>query len=635
MIVDDKVGEIESEGILKSSGFAIKTSAKAFRILSSGLYSKKIESIIRELSTNASDAHKEAKQNRPFTVKLPNYLEHNFSIRDYGTGIHPNSIVKVYTTYFESTKTDSNDFTGCLGLGSKSPFCYTDSFDVINYFNGKEYHYTAFISEMGVPTISLLSSRSTKEPNGLMVKFPVKSGDLYQFQADAKKVYTYFEQKPEIIGQPIDLTEKPIFISDKNWTVHEDSSAYDNTTKLVMGNVCYPVKGFGRINYINNSKELILKCDIGEVDITASRVELEYTPKTKATIDKFFNDITKKVSEIIQEEINKQPTYFDAVLFLNKSSVNSANFNYNGELLRSGFKVDDTKFTVSTKKSNYGKKKNINTHTTDTIMYGKHDYILNDTPSGGELRSNIYVRNKNSHEVAYFIELQGSYSVQNFYDDTKIPKDKVILTSYLPKIIRAKNGTGTQKPQIYRFVGRNSYGTDNFGGKIDIVDSLEGVYTISDGYNYKHMSTSKLSALKALGYSAEPYLVPQRYIDKIKKTKLRPYQEVVDEVVNKYLNEKHLIEHLKPLAEKDELLKFKSEITNPKVIELLDKVEKAKDNQKIYHQVRILMDMNQYEEHPDTFDDLQADLPIAHVILRNNLHWGLEKELVEYIKYKS
>jgi len=96
--------------------FKIKASAKAFSILSSGLYANKIRAIIRELSCNAVDSHVAAgRTDTPFDVHLPNDLEPWFSIRDYGTGLSHEQVSSIYTTYFESTKTESNDYIGALG----------------------------------------------------------------------------------------------------------------------------------------------------------------------------------------------------------------------------------------------------------------------------------------------------------------------------------------------------------------------------------------------------------------------------------------------------------------------------------------------------------------------------------------
>jgi len=152
--------------------FRIRNSAKAFNILSSGLYANKIRAIIRELSCNAYDSHVAAGcAERPFEVHLPTSLEPWFSVRDYGVGLSHQQVVNIYTTYFESTKTGSNDFVGALGLGSKSPFSYTENFGVTAVQNGHMGVYTAFINEQGVPSIALMTESATDEPNGVEVQF--------------------------------------------------------------------------------------------------------------------------------------------------------------------------------------------------------------------------------------------------------------------------------------------------------------------------------------------------------------------------------------------------------------------------------------------------------------------------------
>jgi HSP90 family molecular chaperone len=150
-----------NEAIVSNVGeigeFRIRNSAKAFNILSSGLYANKVKAIIRELSCNAVDSHIAAgKKETPFDVHLPNSLEPHFSIRDYGTGLSHEQVTQIYTTYFESTKTASNEFIGALGLGSKSPFSYTDNFTVTAIQNGKKGIYSAFINDSGVPSIALM-----------------------------------------------------------------------------------------------------------------------------------------------------------------------------------------------------------------------------------------------------------------------------------------------------------------------------------------------------------------------------------------------------------------------------------------------------------------------------------------------
>ena len=161
-----------NEAVLSNVGeigeFRIRNSAKAFSILSSGLYANKVKAIIRELSCNAVDSHIAAgKQTTPFDVHLPNQLEPWFAIRDYGTGLTHDQVSNIYTTYFESTKTNSNEFIGALGLGSKSPFSYTDNFTVTAIKDGVKGIYSAFINDSCVPSIAKMMAETTDEPAGV------------------------------------------------------------------------------------------------------------------------------------------------------------------------------------------------------------------------------------------------------------------------------------------------------------------------------------------------------------------------------------------------------------------------------------------------------------------------------------
>jgi len=149
MKLNSATKEVTRTGLADQGSFKIKASGKAFQILSDGLYSDKVLAIVRELSTNAWDAHVAAgTETTSFAIHLPNSLEPHFSIRDFGTGLSHEDVMVLYTTYFDSTKDDSNLFVGALGLGSKSPFSYAESFTVTSFFNGEKRAYAAFVGEL-------------------------------------------------------------------------------------------------------------------------------------------------------------------------------------------------------------------------------------------------------------------------------------------------------------------------------------------------------------------------------------------------------------------------------------------------------------------------------------------------------
>ena len=292
MKLEASVNDVILSNVGVTGEFRIRNSAKAFSILSSGLYSNKIRAIVRELSCNAVDSHVAAgKADVPFEVHLPNTLEPWFSVKDFGLGLDNDQIVNIYTTYFESTKTDSNDFIGALGLGSKSPFSYTENFTIIAIKDGFKRIYSAFINEMGVPSVAAMSTELTDECNGVEVKFSVVDKyDYESFKTEARYVYKYFKLKPVVTGVS-NFVIPELKYKDKDIVpgVHVDSD-HNYHSIAIMGNIAYPLnkisepeKHFGSLASLLTCN-LIMEFGIGELDFAASREELSFIPLTIKSI---------------------------------------------------------------------------------------------------------------------------------------------------------------------------------------------------------------------------------------------------------------------------------------------------------------------------------------------------------------
>ena len=103
-------------------------------------YKKVIESICRELSSNAWDQHIVAgKENVPFAIHLPTALENYFSISDFGTGISPEMFAETYCVFGVSDKRKNNRTIVGFVLGSKTPFVYRNNYLVTNRYNVTAY----------------------------------------------------------------------------------------------------------------------------------------------------------------------------------------------------------------------------------------------------------------------------------------------------------------------------------------------------------------------------------------------------------------------------------------------------------------------------------------------------------------
>lgn len=195
--------------------FGAKIGAKSFWLLSSGIYSRKVLAVIREVSCNAQDAHvMSGQKGRPIEVWLPTAAKPVFQVRDYGTGLSEDEIYRLYTQYFESNKDGnsqgkfsgsqmggdeaSSEATGGFGLGSKSPFSVTDQFTVTSAHGGKKIVYSCAVNHERVPeTIKLWEGAADNDwPSGLMVTVPVPLSLVDEFWKEAARAYRPFDTIP-------------------------------------------------------------------------------------------------------------------------------------------------------------------------------------------------------------------------------------------------------------------------------------------------------------------------------------------------------------------------------------------------------------------------------------------------------
>lgn len=304
--------DIEYQGIENTQTFSIKASVQAFEILSSGLYSDKILAIVRELSCNAYDSH--VLNNNiatPFEIKLPNNFDPTFYVKDFGTGLPHEDVMSLYTTYFDSTKSDSNDFIGALGLGSKSPFSCVSTFNVESRFGGVKTQYICFKNEIGVPSVSVAHREETDEPTGMTVSLSTKYDDISKWERAAKKALMYFPVCPKVIGrEEFTPYEVKHTLRGTSWKARvSEYSANMNGPYVVQGYVAYPID----VNILRNhpdisktAKSLLelpidMSVQLGDIEVAASREALSYTPRTIKNLLRELEKAAVELRESIQQ----------------------------------------------------------------------------------------------------------------------------------------------------------------------------------------------------------------------------------------------------------------------------------------------------------------------------------------------
>lgn len=315
---------INVSGATKTFGFglAADSTAHLMRILRNTLYSDKVGACVREYITNARDSVVAAggSVSKDIVITLPSHKDPVFRVQDFGLGLSEEEVQSIFVMYGASTKRNSNEFVGCLGLGSKSAFAYSDSFVVRSVKDGNVCIFQCSVADGGGEQdgkgrVSRMISSKTDERNGVTIEIPVRYSDFSAFQARYQNIVSYWEERPTVHSlSPLLYKEiKSDYGSRKDgWQI---SSNRSEETVAVMGGVPYPVNRNMIWNLLTqeqsrilgSNRSLVLWFDIGDLSITASREGLEYNERTKKTLAERCVKAYDSLMESLSKEI-ESPT---------------------------------------------------------------------------------------------------------------------------------------------------------------------------------------------------------------------------------------------------------------------------------------------------------------------------------------
>lgn len=307
----------EKETILgngsKSKAFSITASPKVFKILSSDLYTNKIRAVVRELITNMIDAHALNGNPEKFIIQVPGRLDPRFVCRDFGPGMSDFDIQGddnspgLYNSYFSSSKAESNDFIGGFGLGSKSPFSYTDTFSITSYHKGEIRGYVAYMDGDG-PQIkpTFVKEMGPDDKTGIEIVVPVEEKDFRNFAYEVSYIMRPFKDLAIINGLDREIDYFPDF--DDYYGVNPERYWPDRGgLYAIYGGIVYPIDGVIKDrNWLSIRNEVnYIKFPMGSLDIAPSREALSLDDRTRKNIiervkelsEKAFNEDVKRFKE--------------------------------------------------------------------------------------------------------------------------------------------------------------------------------------------------------------------------------------------------------------------------------------------------------------------------------------------------
>ena len=356
--------------------FTIDTSNQMIvSILRDKLYSNKVAAVCREVASNSRDANREAdKGNLPITINISSsnsLLDEGASIsfKDNGVGISPSRIDNVFLKYGSSTKRDSNNQTGGFGIGAKTPFAYTNEFliSTISEENGVRLHniYQALISNEGGQEVSqliLVSSMETTEETGTEIIVPIKEEDKYEFLEECRKATSLWAVQPTIMyeNEIQNLNIKDLFNEKDFRVIYGDYQtslfdvAYDEMFLEIDG-IPYSLSTskLGRISEDSRRKleksflygmisrhsykivkrNILLCFETGELTLSASREDIEYTEENIKLIISKFEKLVNFIETNILEEFESKATELEKIMSFNS-------FGYTGESVKENSEIE-------------------------------------------------------------------------------------------------------------------------------------------------------------------------------------------------------------------------------------------------------------------------------------------------------
>jgi hypothetical protein len=303
--------------------FDIRSDAKIWNLLTDKVYSDKVKAVIRETLTNALDAHVEAGNPAPFKVTLPTELDPVFRVRDFGTGMDHDTVFGLYSTLMNTSKDGSNEQTGFLGIGSKSPLAVSDSFHVTCFDGSEARAYVVSIGSDGIPGIDLVATRLSDEPRGVEVEVPVAPGQISEFSTKATEVALGFHlanglpegitfTPPQVLLSGTYLAKDPgtdNYVTQR-WNVL--SRTYLSGTSHVwvrQGPVIYPVTDRNVLpgdspilRYGKTDTILVVDVPIGTADVSPDRESLSFDPRTAASVAAALDSSFREVHDTARQE---------------------------------------------------------------------------------------------------------------------------------------------------------------------------------------------------------------------------------------------------------------------------------------------------------------------------------------------
>lgn len=340
-------GSIDSEGTVKfspKSDVKMSLSEEALAPLLdllTNLYSKPYLATLREVSSNAADAHAKLRAltngedgNRPIEIALPSSFSPVLTVRDYGVGMDEHTLFNVYPKYGSSTKADDMEQLGAYGLGAKTPLTLSSQYTIVTIKDGIKRTVLVKMGDDRIGVMHPVSTEETDEHSGTTIKVPIPN--VNQFHQESRGFFSTWKPGTVLVDgvEPKSIyNDQAISLADDRVIIIPKRDRYSDAQFIVtIAGVAYPVSlanagltpenrwnsdlsvyDHFAIGTYNMGFSVIHEIPIGVIDLVPAREDLRYTERTKEVLQEAFKNGVDLLPEAINQAVSKAETRTEAL----------------------------------------------------------------------------------------------------------------------------------------------------------------------------------------------------------------------------------------------------------------------------------------------------------------------------------
>lgn len=273
------------------------------------LYADRRLAVVREYVSNAVDATRAAGSTDPVRVTSPTGLEPNLIVADNGVGMTAAEVEAVFLAFAASTKRDSNDLIGGLGVGAKSALTLSESFLIDTVKGGRR---TLVRAARDLTHTVLLADAASELPTGTTITIGVDTGaDTGAWDRVIAEVASAHPEGTVLVdGQPVpSMAGGPQWIGPVSCRGAGDHRPA--VTILSGGTLFDSVPEIARdVLEHTRLQSVIVELPIGSFDHTPSRESIVATERTTAAVrnalaqfDAAYADLSDRIATLAATDI--------------------------------------------------------------------------------------------------------------------------------------------------------------------------------------------------------------------------------------------------------------------------------------------------------------------------------------------